>query len=115
MSRLVLVAILILLVPLHVYSASLRTLHPLGNGVEHLIEHAKGLAHHHHDGGSIDYDDSVESSQHLSEQAHCSAMTFIVSHLQLPTVAHLTDVVDSRPPPAPVQAVPGSLFRPPRA
>lgn len=37
------------------------------NNFAHVLEHFKGISHHHHEDGSAHYDESEESTQHFSE------------------------------------------------
>jgi hypothetical protein len=53
--------------------------------IAHALEHGDGVSHHHEDDGSVHYDDSDESAQHVVEQAACQPPVVIPS-LVFPTV-----------------------------
>lgn len=63
--------VLMLILPLHGFSAVHGTVPASATAfeVEHELDHLYGVSHHHGDDGSIQYDDSSESSQHHSEHA----------------------------------------------
>jgi len=45
-----------------------------GDSLEHVLEHAQEIEHHHHEeDGSVHYDDSQESMEHIQEHAAASA------------------------------------------
>lgn len=49
-----------------------------GDSLEHVLEHAQEIEHHHHDeDGSVHYDDSQESTEHTQEHAAVSAQCLL--------------------------------------
>ncbi|MEM5427987.1 hypothetical protein [Cupriavidus oxalaticus] len=64
MSR-VIAILLMLLMPLQAFAAVERQLaHPAGSVLEHMLEHAEHVPHHHDDDGDIEFDDSAASASH---------------------------------------------------
>lgn len=76
MRRLLCLFLLICL-PLHSFAMQLGGVHALiGSGLVHEVVHDQGIEHHHDQDGSIHYDQSDESEQHVQE--HCGAAQFIL-------------------------------------
>lgn len=115
MLRRYLALLLMLLVPLQAYSAVAGVgLHGSDADLQHLADHELGVAHHHHDDGSIQHDNSDESLQHLSQHAGYLSFAAIAHNVQLPVMPGCgSDLAYIEPPPI-KQTVLDSLFRPPR-
>jgi len=116
MLRRYLALLLMLLVPLQAYSAVAGfALHGSDADLQHLADHEQGVAHHHHDDGSIQHDNSDESLQHLSQHAGCLSFAAIAANVQLLAMPVCARGVSYIKPPPIKQTVLDSLFRPPRS
>jgi hypothetical protein len=71
MRRLIAIFLLMLL-PLHSFAMQGGALN-LENAynIDHELEHLERVSHHHDDDGSVHYDQSDESVQHISEHSAC--------------------------------------------
>lgn len=45
--------------------------------ISHQVDHAEGVEHHHDDNGSVHYDDSAESVQHIQDHSWSSQPAFL--------------------------------------
>lgn len=72
--------LLILLLPLQSLAMQVTSVRLFDLGrVAHEVEHSVGIEHHHHDAGTIHYDDSEESVQHGLEHSPVSQVVFLSS------------------------------------
>lgn len=85
--RRLLCILLLALLPLHGFAAPGGELVAgLWADIAHEVEHLKGVSHHHDDDGSIHFDDSGESSQHIAEHsASCHQVAALSSFTGLQT------------------------------
>jgi hypothetical protein len=72
--------------PLQSFAMQLGGGHALvENGLLHELEHDHGIEHHHDEDGSVHYDDSDESKEHV--QHHCaSPCHFLLTGMTSPVV-----------------------------
>lgn len=116
MLRRYLALLLMLLVPLQAYSAVAGfALYSSDANLQHLADHEQSVAHHHHDDGSIQHDNSDKSLQHLSQHAGCLSFAAITANVQIPAMPVCGRGVSYIEPPSIRQTVLDSLFRPPRS
>jgi hypothetical protein len=80
-------------------------------GLEHVLLHAQGEAHHHHDDGSFHLDDSSESVVHVALDQGSSTAASPDGSSALPVTAHALPAHEPRAGPAPFLEGP---LRPPR-
>lgn len=114
MFRRALTVLLMFLISLQAYVAVAGvSMHGTEAGLQHLTDHDQRVAHHHHEDGSIERDNSDASMQHLSQHG-CLAFAAIVPSAQLMAVFAIARAVVIPEPPPMAQTVLDDLFRPPR-
>jgi hypothetical protein len=105
---------LFLILPLHAFALQ-SGWSPTGKALDiaHEIDHHQGNSHHHDEDGSIHYDDSVESTNHLAEPDCCQQS----ASMPPPVLPLLSFPSPSNTPPRPTtaqpQRFPECLQRPP--
>lgn len=113
--RRIVTILLIAMMPFQTIWAASGMGHGIGEfDMRHLADHAAGVDHHHGVDGSVHYDESDQSSQHMKHHAGCLSWVAILSDtpLQLPPQAAQAAIIVETPPL--VQAFLDTLFRPPR-
>jgi hypothetical protein len=53
-----------------------------GQGIGHELDHAAEIEHHHDDDGSVHYDGSEESAQHIEDHSSCAQVAFLAVPFQ---------------------------------
>jgi hypothetical protein len=84
-----------MLIPLHSFATQGGLLSTGGFDIAHELEHLDGTSHHHNDDGSIHYDESGESDQHLAEHSASSPAATLPSLSSLQITPDLLTVIRS--------------------
>lgn len=81
--RRLLCVLLLMCLPLHSFAMQWgRMLSGEGTTLSHEVAHDSHVQHHHDDDGSVHYDDSDESSQHIQDHA-CTPQTAVLAAPQV--------------------------------
>lgn len=90
MHRLICILLLICL-PLQSFAmqGGLLAAASAGQGMAHSLAHAEEIAHHHEHDGSVHYDDSAESVQHLQDHSSSSQAAYPTAPFQPAVQAQL--------------------------
>ena len=84
-----------------------------GQGIAHELEHAVELEHHHDDDGSVHYDDSEESVQHIQDYPSSTQVAHLAVPFQPIAPERLACAVDDVAPCFIPDPVPDNPLRPP--
>jgi hypothetical protein len=99
--------LLICFLPLHSFAMQVGTMTP-GQlvSIVHELDHASGVQHHHGDDGTVHYDHSDESAEHVSDQSAAHQppglpVPTMPAMLVAPSLPDFDDVTQFVPDPAP--------------
>lgn len=114
MFRRALTVLLMLVISLQAHFAAAGVgMHGNGADLKHLTVHDDRVAHHHHEDGSVERDNSDASKQHLSQQS-CPSFAVLIPSVAFPSYFSVARATAIPKPESWTEVVLDDLFRPPR-